>query len=200
MVNDEVSDPVVPSEVITWTLYTPGVAESGIARVQLIEVDPLTAGFVQGICVNPSEETRFTSCAFVKVCPLRVRVYEDPGFPLVGVILLIVGDARPMVNALISDMDCPSGLMTWIFAGPAFRPVRLTEQVICVEVTETPEAVTGWSPGWIRRTVAPFTKLLPVIVRETLVPIAPVVGDTVDAIGPLPEGVVVTAVGTVGVA
>jgi len=167
--------------------------------VQLIDVDPVTAGFVQAICLNPSEETRFTSCASVNVCPLTVRVYDWPGYPLVGLILLIVGDARPMVITLFRDADRPSGLMTWIFAGPAFRLPRLMEQVICVEVTETPEAVTGWSPGWIRRTVAPFWKLLPVIVRETLVPTAPVVGDTVETMGPLPESVVWTVVGTVGV-
>ena len=49
------------------------------------------------------------------------------------------------------------------------------------------------------RTVAPVWKLLPVIVMVTLVPDTPFVGDIAVIIGPLPEGVVVTVVGTVGV-
>jgi ribosomal protein S12 len=39
IVNDEFADPVVPSEVITLTLYKPNSAVSGIARVQLTDVE-----------------------------------------------------------------------------------------------------------------------------------------------------------------
>jgi hypothetical protein len=156
-------------------------------------------GLEHWIWVDSSEDHRVTADTSVNCCPLRVRVNDWPGVPLVGLILLIVGDAAPIVNALIRDMDCPSGLMTWIFVGPVFRLARLIVHVICVEDTETPDAAIGWSPAWTRFTVAPFWKLLPVIVRETLVPVAPVVGDTAVTIGPLPESVVGTVV-NVGVA
>ena len=39
IVNDEFADPVVPSEVITLTLYKPNSAVSGIARGQLTDVE-----------------------------------------------------------------------------------------------------------------------------------------------------------------
>ena len=71
--------------------------------------------------------------------------------------------------------------------------------VIWVEETETPVAVTGRTPGWINRTVAPVWKLLPVIVTVALVPVTPLVGDIEVSNGPLPERVVTTVVGTVGV-
>jgi hypothetical protein len=201
MVNVEVDAPEVPSDVKTLTVYGPGVAESGIERVQLRPVDVGVDRLAHGIVVELPDEIRVTENALTKFCPVTENAIEvAPRLALVGLKLEITGDAAPMVTALLREADLPSGLITWIFAGPALRPARLMVPVICVAVTETPEAGTGWSPGWIRFTVAPFTKLLPVIVIDRLAPTAPVVGDTEETIGPLPDKIVVTVGGTVGVA
>lgn len=68
IVNAELADPIVPSVVIALTLYTPKGAVSGIARVQLTEVED-GSGFVQETCVKPSDETKVTIATFPSVCP-----------------------------------------------------------------------------------------------------------------------------------
>jgi hypothetical protein len=103
-----------------------------------------------------------------------------------------------MVKDIMDDL--PSGLTISMFAGPAFTLFILIVPVICVEVTETPEATIGWKPASTSSNFAPFWKLVPVRVIETLEAIDPDVGETALTSGPLPESVVVTVVGIVIVA
>jgi hypothetical protein len=135
----------------------------------------------------------------LKFCPFTVRVNDSSRSLLVGEILEIVGVAAPTVNAPGSEVAWPSGFVTWTLAVPASRLLNAILQVIWFEEAETPVATTGIFPGWIRRTVEPLWKLFPLIVRLTVVPVAPLVGEIEVIEGAAPEATVVAVVAIVGV-
>ena len=112
MANVDVDVPEVSSDVIILTVYAPIVAESGIARVQVRPVDVGVDRPVQGTCCEPSDESRVTANALPKFCPLIERETDAPRPPLVGLKLEITGEAAPIVNALIMDVDWLSGFVT----------------------------------------------------------------------------------------
>jgi hypothetical protein len=202
MAKVEVEVPDVSSDVITLTVYAPVVKESGIvAKVQVTPVDVGVERLAQGTCCEPSDDTRVIANVSAKFCPVIEKATEvAPREALVGLKLEITGDAAPMVNAFCREADWLSGFVTSTFAMPAARLLRSKVPVIWVDETETPVACIGRFPGWTRLAVAPVWKLLPVIVKLALVPVAPLVGDIAVIAGPLPESVVVTVVGMVGVA
>ena len=201
MAKVEVEVPEVSSDVITLTVYAPVVKVSGIvANVQVTPVDVGVDRLAQGTCCEPSDDTRVIAMVSAKFCPVIEKATEvAPRSALVGMKLEITGDAAPMVNAFCIVVDWLSGFVTSTFAMPATRLLKSNVPVIWVEDTEVPVACTGRCPGWTRLAVAPFWKLLPVIVMLALVPVAPLVGDIAVIAGPLPESVVATVVGMVGV-
>jgi len=201
MVKVEVEVPDVSSEVITLTVYAPVVNVSGIvAKVQVTPVDVGVDRLAQGTCCEPSDDTRVIANVSAKFCPVIEKATEvAPRSALVGLKLEITGDAAPMVNAFCRVVDWVSGFATSTFAGPAARLLRSKLPVIWVDETEILVAVTGCFPGWTRLAVAPVWKLLPVIVKLALVPVAPLVGDIAVIAGALPDSVVDTVVGMVGV-
>ena len=68
-----------------------------------------------------------------------------------------------MVNPPGNVAEVPSGLVTTTFHCPAPIPLRLTLQVIFVgETTVTPVAVISGLPVFVRFTVAPETKPVPI--------------------------------------
>jgi hypothetical protein len=202
MVKVEVEVPDVSSEVITLTVYAPVVNVSGIvAKVQVTPVDVGVDRLAQGTCCEPSDDTRVIASVSAKFCPVIEKATEvAPREALVGLKLEITGDAAPMVNAFCIVVDWLSGFVTSTLAIPEVRLLRSNVPVIWVDETEVPVACTGRCPGWTRLAVAPFWKLLPVIVMLALVPVAPLVGDIAVIAGALPESVVATVVGMVGVA
>jgi hypothetical protein len=196
----ELEVPATPPSPMTFTTYVSDVADEEIARVQVSFVDdPPFEIPVQGICWESDEPTRMTERTLAKFCPLRVRVTDSPRSPLVGLKLEMVGDAAPIVNAPGSEVAWPSGFVTWTLAVPASRLLNATLHVIWFEEAETPVATTGIFPGWIRRTVAPLWKLLPLMVRLTVDPVAPLVGDIDVMDGAAPDATVVAVVAIVGV-
>jgi hypothetical protein len=201
MAKVDVDVPDVSSDVITLTVYAPVVKVSGIVvNVQVTPVDVGVERLAQGTCREPSDDIRVIATVSAKFCPVIEKETEvAPREALVGLKLEITGDAAPMVNAFIMDADWLSGFITSTFAIFASRLLRSKVPVIWVDETEISVAVTGCFPGWTSLAVAPVWKLLPVIVTGTLVPVAPLVGDIAVSEGPLPESVVATVVGTVGV-
>jgi hypothetical protein len=192
--------PATPPSPIIFTTYVSDFADEEIARLHVSFVDdPPFEIPVQGICWESAEPTRITERILARFCPLTVRVTDSPRSPLVGLKLEIVGDAAPIVNAPGSEVDWPPGFVTWTLAVPASRLLSATLQVIWFEEAETPVATTGIFPGWIRRTVAPLWKLLPLMVRLTVDPVAPLVGDIEVIDGAGPDAAVVAVVAMVGV-
>ena len=105
-----------------------------------------------------------------------------------------------MENARFFVSDCPPGLVTSIFQLPISPPKRLKVQPIEVEEeTDTPVAVMDGYPARVNFAVAPVSKFVPVIVTPTVASFAPLAGDIPVTVGALPERVVTTAGGMVGV-
>ena len=105
-----------------------------------------------------------------------------------------------MVNAPFFVSDCPPGLVTRTFQLPSSPPLRLKVQPIEVEEeTDTPVAVIDGYPALVNFTVAPLSKFVPVMVAPTSAAFAPLAGDIEETAGVLPEAVVTTVGGIVGV-
>jgi hypothetical protein len=114
MVNVEVEVPVNPPSSRIFTTYVPGVADDEIARLQVsLVVVPDVEIPVHWICWVPeADRIRFAEIILLKFWPFTVRVTDSPRSLLVGLMLEIVGDAAPIVNALIMEVDWPSGFVT----------------------------------------------------------------------------------------
>jgi len=67
------------------------------------------------------------------------------------------------------------------------------------EDVDTPDAKMDGTPARVSLTVAPFWKLLPLIVVLTVAELPPYIGETPDIAGASPDGVTETVTKTVGV-
>ena len=196
--NVDHDDDKPPSILMSVTFQLPAFALERTHTV-VTDVELTVVVLEQGIVNTPFP--RYTLTAVAKFWPVMVRFTVEPSTPLVGETVLMVGGVCPMVNSFDKGVTpyCPSGFVTLTIAFPIARPLRLNEPVICDEVTERPVPETGVEPASITSTVAPFRKLLPVMVSVTTLFWAPLVGEMLVILGGLPESVVATVVGAVGV-
>ena len=153
---------------VTRTLTAPAAC-AGVVAVIVVPLRTATplAGLPPRLTVAPA----------AKLVPVIVTAVPPEVRPALGVTLLTVGAVKLYVNALESAPFCPSGLVTVTATVPA-APAGVVAVMVVPLTTAT--AVAALLP---RLTVAPATKLAPLIVIAVPPIVEPDAGVTLATVG-----------------
>jgi hypothetical protein len=161
--------PLAPPDVVTVTLPAPIGALAAIVNVAVIWLALTTATLLTETPAGAE-----TAVPGTKLLPLSVTVTAEPAIPDTGVIALSPGGGGTMVNTAAGDV--PPAVVTVTFTVPNVALAGIVKvAVICVVLATTTLPAVIPPPAF---TVAPLTKLLPVRVTGTLVPVTPELGAT----------------------
>ena len=167
-VKPAVSVPLWLSGLVTVTLAAPAAC-AGVVAVMVVLFTTVTP-----VAALP---LRLTVAPATKLVPVIVIGVPPVVRPVFGNTLLTVGAVKLYVNAFDSAPLCPPGLVTVTFTVPA-EPAGVVAVIVVLLTTVTP--VAALPP---RLTVAPATKLVPVIVMAVPPVVEPDTGVTLATVG-----------------